>query len=86
MLQKGFAAAQSFYVSRQDEDSEETGEDVSRDDYWDYAEILWNGIKAEAIPKSFDALDYENKRYWKKLQRYLYALRQSKSHEQPFFL
>lgn len=55
---KGIRSRQSFYVSRQDEDSEETGEDVSRDDYWDYAEILWNGIKAEAIQKSFDALDY----------------------------
>lgn len=55
---KGIRSRQSFYVSRQNEDSEETGEDVSRDDYWDYAEILWNGIKAEAIQKAFDALDY----------------------------
>ena len=55
---KGIRSRQSFYVSRQDEDSEETGEDVSRDDYWDYAEILWNGIKSEAIQKAFDALDY----------------------------
>lgn len=55
---KGIRSRQSFYVSRQDEDSEETGEDVSRDDYWDYAEILWNGIKAETIQKAFDALDY----------------------------
>ena len=55
---KGIRSRQSFYVSRQDEDSEETGEDVSRDDYWDYAKILWNGIKAEAIQKAFDALDY----------------------------
>ena len=55
---KGIRSRQSFYVSRQDEDSEETGEDVSRDDYWDYAEILWNGIKAKAIQKAFDALDY----------------------------
>ena len=55
---KGIRNRQSFYVSRQDEYSEETGEDVSRDDYWDYAEILWNGIKAEAIQKAFDALDY----------------------------
>ena len=55
---KGIRNRQSFYVSRQDEDSEETGEDVSRDDHWDYAEILWNGIKAEAIQKAFDALDY----------------------------
>ena len=55
---KGISSRQSFYVSRQDEDSEETGEDFSRDDYWDYAEILWNGIKAKAIQKAFDALDY----------------------------
>lgn len=55
---KGIRSRQSFYVSRQDEDSEETGEDVSRDDYWDYAEILWNGIKAKAIQKAFDAFDY----------------------------
>ena len=55
---KGLRSRQSFYVSRQDEDSEETGEDVSRDNHWDYAEILWNGIKAEAIQKAFDALDY----------------------------
>lgn len=55
---KWIRSRQSFYVSRQDEDSEETGEDVSRDDYWDYAKILWNGIKAEAIQKAFDALDY----------------------------
>ena len=55
---KGIRSRQSFYVSRQDEDSEETGEDVSRDDCGDYAEILWNGIKAEAIQKAFDALDY----------------------------
>ena len=55
---KGIRSRQSFYVSRQDEYSEGTGEDVSRDDYWDYAEILWNGIKAEAIQKAFDALDY----------------------------
>ena len=55
---KGIRSRQSFYVSRQDEDSEKTGEDVSRDDYWDYAEILCYGIKAEAIQKAFDALDY----------------------------
>lgn len=55
---KGLRNRQSFYVSRQDEDSEETGEDVSQDDHWDYVEILWNGIRAEAIQKAFDALDY----------------------------
>ena len=48
----------SLYRTEQDEDGEETGEDVTRDDSWNYAEILWNGIKAEAIQKAFDALDY----------------------------
>ena len=47
-----------FYQTIQDEDSEETGEDVSRDDYWDYAEILWNGIQAEAVQKAFEKLNY----------------------------
>ena len=47
-----------LYCTRQDEDSEETGEDVTCDDRWDYAEILWNGIRAEKIQKAFDRLDY----------------------------
>lgn len=47
-----------FYQTIQDEDSEETGEDVSRDDHWDYAEILWNGIRAEAIREAFEKLNY----------------------------
>ena len=55
---RGLRNRQSFYVSQQDEDSEETGEDVSRDDYWDYTEILWNGVKAKAVQKAFDTLDY----------------------------
>ena len=47
-----------FYQTVQDEDSEETGEDVSRDDHWDYAEILWNGIQAKAIREAFEKLNY----------------------------
>lgn len=47
-----------FYQTVQDEDSEETGEDVSQDDYWDYAEILWNGIRAEAVREAFEKLNY----------------------------
>ena len=47
-----------FYQTMQDEDSEETGEDVSRDDHWDYAEILWNGIQAEAVREAFEKLNY----------------------------
>ena len=47
-----------FYQTIQDEDSEETGEDVSRDNHWDYAEILWNGIQAEAVREAFEKLNY----------------------------
>ena len=42
----------------QDEDGEETGEDVTRDDSWNYADILWNGIRADAVRAAFDKLDY----------------------------
>lgn len=47
-----------FYQTIQDENSEETGEDVSWDDHWDYAEILWNGIRAEAVREAFEKLNY----------------------------
>ena len=47
-----------FYQTVQDEDSEETGEDVSRDDHWDYAEILWDGIQAKAVREAFEKLNY----------------------------
>ena len=47
-----------FYQTIQDEDSEETGEDVSWDDHWDYAEILWNGSRAEAVREAFKKLNY----------------------------
>lgn len=47
-----------FYCTMQDEDVEETGEDVTRDDRWNYADILWNGIRADAVRAAFDKLDY----------------------------
>ena len=49
-----------FYQTVQDEDSEETGEDVSRDDHWDYAEILWNGIQGKAVREAFEKLNYRD--------------------------
>lgn len=49
---------ESFYVTEQDEDSEETGEDITRDDSWDYSEILWNGIRADAVQQVFEKLDF----------------------------
>ena len=49
---------ESFYITEQDEDSEETGEDVTRDDSWDYTAILWNGIRADDVQKAFEKLDF----------------------------
>ena len=47
-----------FYQTVQDEEGEETGEDVSRDDSWNYADILWNSIRAKAVREAFEKLDY----------------------------
>ncbi len=43
----------SLYRTEQDEDGEETGEDVTCDDSWDYADILWNGVRARAVKRAF---------------------------------
>ena len=52
----------SLYVTAQDEDGEETGEDVTREDSWDYAAILWNGIQADAVRTAFEKLTYREQR------------------------
>ena len=44
----------SLYCTEQDGDGEETGEDVTRDDSWNYAEILWNGIQAKKVAAAFE--------------------------------
>ena len=56
----------SFYRTEQDEDSEETGEDVTRDDSWNYADILWNGIQAKAVAAAFERLSYKEQWYLEK--------------------
>lgn len=55
---RGIRNQQPFFVTEQDEDGEETGEDVTRDDSWNYADILWNGIQAEKVQQAFEKLDY----------------------------
>ena len=45
-------------MTEQDENSEETGENVTRDESWNYNEILWDGIRADAVQKAFDKLDF----------------------------
>ena len=52
----------SLYVTAQDEDGEETGEDVTRDDSWDYTAILWNGTQAIAVQAAFEKLTYREQR------------------------
>ena len=56
----------SLYRTEQDEDGEETGEDVTRDDSWNYAEILWNGIQTKAVAAAFDQLSYKEQWYLEK--------------------
>ena len=51
-----------LYVTAQDEDGEETGEDVTRDNSWDYAATLWNGTQAEAVQAAFEKLTYREQR------------------------
>lgn len=55
-----------FYSIMQDEDSEETGEDVTRDDSWNYADILWNGIRADTVQAAFDKLSRKEKYFLEK--------------------
>ena len=52
----------SLYVTAQNKDGEETGEDVTRDDSWDYAAILWNGTQAAAVQAAFEKLTYREQR------------------------
>ena len=56
----------SLYRTEQDEDGEETGEDVTRDDSWNYADILWNGIQAKTVAAAFDQLSYKEQWYLEK--------------------
>lgn len=51
-----------LYVTAQDEDGEETGEDVTRDDSWDYTAILWNGVQANTVRTAFEKLTYREQR------------------------
>lgn len=52
----------SLYATAQGEDAGETGEDVTRDDSWDYTAILWNGVQAEAVRAAFEKLTYREQR------------------------
>ena len=56
----------SLYRTEQDEDGEETGKDVTCDDSWNYADILWNGIQAKAVAATFDQLSYKEQWYLEK--------------------
>lgn len=55
-----------FYATMQDEDGEETGEDVTRDDSWNFADILWNGVRADAVQAAFEKLSRKEKFFLEK--------------------
>ena len=52
----------SLYRTEQDEDGEETGEDVTCDDSWNYADILWNGVRAKVVKKAFWEMELREQR------------------------
>ena len=52
----------SLYRTEQDEDGEETGEDVTCDDSWNYADILWNGVRAKAVKSAFWEMELREQR------------------------
>jgi len=55
-----------FYATMQDEDGEGTGEDVTCDDSWNYADILWNGVRADAVQANFEKLSRKEKYFLEK--------------------
>ena len=52
----------SLYRTEQDEDSEETGEDVTCDDSWNYADTLWNGVRAKVVKRAFWEMELREQR------------------------
>ena len=52
----------SLYRTEQDEDGEETGKDVTCDDSWNYADILWNGILAKVVKSAFWEMELREQR------------------------
>ena len=52
----------SLYRTEQDEDGEETGEDVTCDDSWAYADILWNGVRAKVVKRAFWEMELREQR------------------------
>ena len=51
-----------LYRTEQDEDGEETGEDVTCDDSWNYADILWNGVRAKVVKSAFWEMELREQR------------------------
>ena len=41
-------------------------EDVTRDDSWNYADVLWNGIQAKTVAAAFEQLSYKEQWYLEK--------------------
>lgn len=50
-----------LYAAVQDGDGEETGEDMTRDDSWNYTALLWNGIQADTVRTAFEKLTYRER-------------------------
>ncbi len=53
---------QPLYITDRDEDGEETGGDVTKDDSWDYEAYIFGDIQAAAVRSAFDKLDYREQK------------------------
>ena len=56
------ATVHCTFDTEQDEDGEETGEDVTCGDSWNYADILWNGIRAKVVRGAFWEMELRKQR------------------------
>ena len=70
----------SLYRTEQDEDGEETGEDVTCDDSWDYADILWNGVRARAVKRAILGNGAAGAKAAGGTERHLHGLRAGQPH------
>ena len=60
---RGIRRRKPFLATFREEESEVTGEDVTRDDSWNYTAVLWNREQANAVQRAFEKLDYKEQKY-----------------------
>lgn len=57
-----------------------------QNDHWDYAEILWNGIQAEAVREAFEKLNYRERTLLEKCNTICMTCGRISPHQHPVYL